>query len=66
MKGIELCEWLSKELDIKSENSILIFDRIEKIKDEINFFLEEKKLKLSINDDVFLMKLILLIYNNSI
>ena len=66
MKGVELCEWLSKEVDIKSENSILVFDRIEKIKDEINFFLEEKKLKLSINDDVFLMKLILLIYNNSI
>lgn len=66
MKGVELCEWLTKNLEEESKDNILIFDRIEKIKDKIKFFLEEKKLKLSIDDDVFLMKLILLIYNSSI
>ena len=53
-------------VDIKSDDNILVFDRIEKIKDKIQLFLNEKKLKLSIDDDVFLMKLILLMYKNSI
>jgi hypothetical protein len=57
----ELIYWSSQS--IKSE---LLFDKILDIQDDINEFLEKHNLNIKIDKELFLMHLLLFIYENSL
>lgn len=61
IKSKDLIQWSSKSLD----KNILIFDKILDIYDDILLFLKNNNLNLNNDKEIFLIQLLVLIYNNS-
>lgn len=61
IKSKDLIHWSSKRLDKNN----LIFDKILDIYDDILFFIKNNNLNLNNDKEIFLMQLLVLIYNNS-
>tara|TARA_B110000238_G_C15825357_1_gene310392 strand:- start:364 stop:552 length:189 start_codon:yes stop_codon:yes gene_type:complete len=61
MGSQELINWLSTEID----NNNLVFDEILLINDRLQNFIKNKNLELNEDNNIFIMRLILFLYNHS-
>ena len=61
MRTQELINWLSTDID----NNNLVFDEILLINNRLQDFIKNKNLEINDESNIFLMRLILFIYNHS-
>lgn len=61
MGSQELINWLSTEID----NNNLVFDEILLINDRLQNFIKNKNLEINEENNIFIMRLILFLYNHS-
>lgn len=63
MRTQELINWLSTEID--NNNNNLVFDEILLINERLQDFIKNKNLEINEENNIFIMKLILFLYNHS-
>tara|TARA_B110001450_G_scaffold256140_1_gene285601 strand:+ start:1747 stop:1941 length:195 start_codon:yes stop_codon:yes gene_type:complete len=61
MRTQELINWLSTDID----NNNLVFDEILLINERLQDFIKNKNLEINEENNIFIMKLILFLYNHS-